>query len=115
MSYDRELTERVGELPGGPRARYTEAQLDAAVEAIFDASADLARLGFELHSITADPEPEGLVIEGADGRFPNSDDDEPLEPRLVAAVADHIGRLDAIGTVFRREDVRIEPGRVHLA
>jgi hypothetical protein len=94
-------------------ARYTPGELRAAAHAVFDASEALASVGFQLHGVTTDPEPEGLLITGAYASKPDGEDDEQLPAGLVSAVRELVADLDGIRGRFAVGDIRVEPGRIY--
>lgn len=94
-------------------AQYTPSELRAAAHKIFDATDDLASVGFELHGVTTDPEPEGLLVQGADASKPDDEEDEPLAAGLVSAVRELVADLDGIRGTFAVGDIRVEPGRIY--
>lgn len=91
-------------------AKYSKAELDAAVHLILAARRRLADLGFDLNGIGG-PTPTffGLVVRGSSLA---QDDGERLPPHVLAAVR---AELDALlrGAAVDPQDVRIELGTAH--
>ena len=93
------------------KVKYSRADLARACEAIFDAKATLAELGFQLSAVQGtDLSHDGLTVQGFDPRSPA----DQLDERLVDAVRIALDQIPELHLSIEPADVRIAYGKVVL-